>query len=119
MSVQRRGAAGSGDQREEWPEWAERDPRALRELYAQAPENLRLALDLLAVHAPRSLTYREIDELLGWPRGRFHSVFGGWRSRRGTYSPRPFHLCSPRRSASGEWEAWVDEGQAEVFRADR
>jgi hypothetical protein len=29
---------------------------------------------------------------------------------------RPFHLCSPTRSPSGEWVAWMDERQAVAVR---
>ena len=77
----------------------------------------REALELLARHPLQPMTYREIDEALDWPRGRFRSVFGGWRSRLGTQSMRPFHLCSAKHSPSGEWVAWMDEHQAVAVRS--
>jgi hypothetical protein len=102
--------------REEWAEWAEQDAGVVRDMYATAPENLRLALDLLRKHAPARVTYPDIDGSLDWPRGRFRSTFGGWKSHRGAESSRPFHICPPWRSSSGEWEAWMDESQAASLR---
>ncbi len=108
-----------GKDREGWPEFAERSAAEVRSMYEGAPENFQIALDLLAEDAPSHLIYYEVDDALGWPNGRFKSVFGGWRSHRGTESPRPFHMSPPWLSLSGEWEAWMDEVQARAVKAGR
>lgn len=102
--------------REKWGEWAEQDPATIRGMYVSAPEYLRMGWDLLRERAPARVTYPDIDGQFEWPRGRFRSSFGGWKAHRGANSSRPFHICPPGRSLSGEWEAWMDEGQASSLR---
>jgi hypothetical protein len=97
---------------EGWAEWAEQDPDLVREYYAMSPPNMRLALDAVRAHAPERSTYAQIETELGWPPGRLARVIGGTRARRGSYSTRPYHICPPDLSPSGEWEIWMDELQA-------
>ena len=97
---------------ESWREYTETDPDELRTMLQSAPDSFRELLLLLRDRAPARLTYSEIDAALGWPDRRAHSVFGGWRAKRGSESQRPFHLCSPEDSPRGSWELWMDEQQA-------
>jgi hypothetical protein len=102
---------------EECPELCETDPERLGWIYEDATPLMRAALDTLVASAPEPLTFEEIELSLGWHRGRFASVFGGFRAARGKYCLRPFRLRGPRASVSGEWEAWVDEEMAPPLRA--
>jgi hypothetical protein len=102
---------------EESPELTETDPRRLAHLYEDVTPLMRAVLDVLLERAPEHLTFQEAELELGWHRGRFASVFGGFRAARGKYCLRPFHLCGPRESASGEWELWLDRAQAGALRA--
>lgn len=104
-------------QKEQWPELTETDPRRLAELYEDVSPRMRAVLDLLLDHAPQRLTFQEVELMLGWHRGRFASVFGGFRGSRGKHFKRPFHLCGPRYSITREWELWLDAAQAEALSA--
>jgi tetratricopeptide (TPR) repeat protein len=99
--------------REEWPEYVEYEPSEVRRLVEAGNENWRAFLTILARAAPSRLTYGQIEERLDWDRGRLRNVIGGTRSADGEAS-RPYHICSPAISRSGEWEAWMDLQQAAV-----
>lgn len=112
------GIAGGVTDDEHCPELAETDPQRLAELYEDVTPRMRAVLDLLLDRGPgERLTFAQVELELGWPRGRFASVFGGFRGRRGKEFKRPFRLCEPRRSAARAWELWLDEGQARALRA--
>jgi hypothetical protein len=104
---------------EHCPELAETDARRLAELYEDVTPRMRAVLDLLLDRAPERLTFQELELELGWPRGCFASVFGGFRGRRGKEFKRPFRLCEPRHSAARAWELWLDAGQARALSAVR
>jgi hypothetical protein len=105
--------------REHCPELTERRIEHLVALYDEVSPNMRRALDVLIQHAPQRLTFQELEGILGWPRGYFASVFGGFRGPRGKNCPRPFHLCDPGLSETREWELWLDARQAAALRAAR
>ena len=73
---------------EHCPELTETDPVRLAELYEDVTPLMRSVLDLLVSCAPERMTFREVEAELGWPRGRFASVFGGFRGARGSSSSR-------------------------------
>jgi hypothetical protein len=98
--------------REECPELVETDAERLGWLYEDVTPLMRAVLDVLLAHAPSRLSFRELEAELGWHRGRFASVFGGFRAARGKYCLRPFRLAGPPFSESGEWELWLDEEMA-------
>ena len=100
---------------EHCPELTETDPERLADLYEDVSPRMRAVLDLLIACAPERMTFEEVELELGWHRGRFASVFGGFRGWRGKHCLRPFHLCGP--PASRDWELWLDEDQAAVLRA--
>lgn len=100
---------------EGWPEWATSDPTLVRELYAGAAENLQLGLDVVARSAPARLTYADVEAELGWPRGRLGRAIGGWRSHLGSDARRPYHICPPELSRTGQWEIWMDRDQASAL----
>ena len=104
---------------EHCPELTETDPVRLAELYEDVTPLMRAVLDLLVGCAPSRMTFREVEMELGWPRGRFASVFGGFRGARGKGFPRPFRLAEPRFSVSREWELWLDRDQAVALGAAR
>lgn len=101
------------------PELTETDPRRLAELYEDVTPRMRAVLDLLIDRAPERLTFQEVELELGWPRGYFASVFGGFRGRRGKQFKRPFRLGEPRHSPVRAWELWLDPAQARALRAAR
>lgn len=101
---------------EGWPESAEVDPHVIREQYTTAPPNMRAALDVIRRASPARMSYEEVERELRWPRGRLRAVIGGWRSRHGTDYTRPYRICPPEKSASGQWEMWMDEIQAGALR---
>jgi|ERR671910_1982901 hypothetical protein len=100
---------------EGWAEYAETDAAVIREQYRWAPSNMQLALDVVRSAAPGRPSYEEVEQRLGWPRGRLRSVIGGWRSRHGANYTRPYRICPPNRSPKGEWEIWMDEDQAQAL----
>jgi len=101
------------------PELTETDPQRLAELYEDVTPRMRAVLDLLIARAPERMTFREVELELGWHRGRFASVFGGFRGARGKGFRRPFRLREPSQSPAREWELWLDEEMAAVLRAAR
>ena len=104
---------------EHCPELTETDPVRLAELYEDVTPLMRRVLDLLLTCAPAHMTFREVELELGWHRGRFASVFGGFRGARGKGFRRPFRLAEPAFSVSREWELWLDEEMAAALRAAR
>ncbi|MEP6952428.1 MAG: hypothetical protein ABI950_00040 [Solirubrobacteraceae bacterium] len=104
---------------EHCPELAETDPRRLAELYEDVTPRMRAVLDLLLDRAPERLTFQEVELELGWPRGYFASVFGGFRGSRGKQFKRPFRLAEPRHSPVRAWELWLDPAQARTLGAAR
>jgi hypothetical protein len=105
------------DEGEHCPELTETDPERLAALYDEVSPRMRAVLDLLISRAPERLSFQEVELELGWQRGRFASVFGGFRGWRGKHFKRPFHLNEPALSPTREWELWLDPEQARVLRA--
>jgi hypothetical protein len=62
-----------------------------------------------------------MEDAIGWPGRRIASVLGGvCHLRRMEFSGRrPYHFNEPRGAASGRWEIWMDESQAQVVRSER
>jgi hypothetical protein len=106
---------------EHCPELTETDPERLEWLYEQVTPRMRAVLDLLLARAPERLSFQEVELELGWHRGRFASVFGGFRGSRGRHFRRPFRLAEPKDSPTREWELWLDDEMARALRraADR
>jgi hypothetical protein len=104
---------------EDFPEYANDDPSFARLVFEQATPLMRDALLAIAEASPQRLTYDELENKLGWPPRRWHSVFGGY-TQRPQYSvyngQRPWHICSPERSPRGEWELWMTAPQADGIR---
>jgi hypothetical protein len=75
-------------------------------------------LDELATTPDRARPFPEIEDALGWPRRRIASVLGGvWRLRQTEFAGRrPYRFYGDRESASGRWELFMDELQAEAIR---
>lgn len=105
---------------EHCPELTETDPVRLAELYEDVTDRMRAVLDLLLSLEPGTrLSFRELEAALDWPRGRFASVFGGFRGARGKHFRRPFRLAEPGHSETGEWELWLDAEMAGALRSAR
>jgi hypothetical protein len=75
-------------------------------------------LDELARVPDTPRPFPEIEDALGWPHRRIASVLGGVAHlRRMQFSGRrPYRFHEPRGAASGRWELWADEVQAEALR---
>jgi hypothetical protein len=95
--------------REGWAEYAVDDATFTKLGYDEGSPRLQLALETIARAAPDRLTYRGVEEILDWPRGRLRSVFSGHarRSKRRWEGRRPWHICPEWLSRSGEWECWM------------
>jgi hypothetical protein len=75
-------------------------------------------LDELARAPGTPRPFPEIEDALGWPRRRIASVLGGVAHLRRMQfgGRRPYRFAEPRFAASGRWELWCDEVQAEALR---
>ena len=87
--------------------------------YDRCSELMRALLDALADAPDRPRPFPEIEDALGWPHRRIASVLGGVARLRTTEfgGRRPYRFHDARRSASGRWELWMDEDQAQALRA--
>ena len=103
---------------EKWHEFPEDDPSFVLLAFDKGSPLFRTALVELARVAPQRLTYAELEQRLGWPRGRWRSVIGGYTQRSYRYydQKRPFHICPPDISPRGEWECWMTQRAAEPLR---
>lgn len=75
-------------------------------------------LDELANHPNIARAFPEIEDAIGWPRRRISSVLGGVFHLRTTRfaGRRPYRFHDAKYSASGRWELWVDDVQAQAIR---
>jgi hypothetical protein len=75
-------------------------------------------LDELANRPNRSRAFPEIEDAIGWPHRRIASVLGGVFHLRQTrfQGRRPYRFHGSGHSASGRWELFVDDVQAEAIR---
>jgi hypothetical protein len=103
------------------PENAMDDPGEIARFYDRCSALMRELLDELAALPGRPRAFPRIEDALGWPHRRIASVLGGvCHLRRMEFAGRrPYHFNEPRGSASGRWELWMDEGQAQVVLAER
>jgi hypothetical protein len=105
--------------REHAPQNAMDDPGEIARFYDRCSDLMRELLDELAAAPGRPRPFPEIEDELGWPRRRIASVLGGAGRLRLTEfgGRRPYRFQDERQSASGRWEMWMDEAQAEAVRA--
>ena len=89
--------------------------------YDRCSDLMRELLDALAAAPGRPRPFPDIEAQLGWPRRRIASVLGGVAQLRLTEfgGRRPYRFHNERQSASGRWEMWRDEAQADAVRAAR
>lgn len=108
-------------QRSHRPENAMQDPGEIAHFYDRASDLMRELLDHLAEGPHRPRPFPEIEDAIGWPRRRIASVLGGAGRMRVLVfgGRRPYHFLDERSSASGRWELWMDETQAEIVRGLR
>jgi len=97
------------------------DPGEIAAFYDGCSDLMRELLDGLAAVPGRSRPFPEIEDAIGWPRRRISSVLGGVFHFRMTRfgGRRPYRFVDDRHSASGRWELWMDDVQAEAVRAAR
>ena len=98
-----------------------RDPDDIARFHDRCSDLMRELLGALAETPGRSRPFPEIEDALGWPRRRLASVLGGvWRLRMTEFGGRrPYRFVDDRHSASGRWELWMDQRQAQVVRDER
>jgi hypothetical protein len=103
------------------PENAMDEPGEIARFYDRCSDLMRELLDGLSRAPDRPRPFPEIEDAIGWPRRRIASVLGGvCHLRRMEFSGRrPYHFNEPRGAASGRWEIWMDESQAQVVRSER
>jgi hypothetical protein len=97
------------------------EPGEIERFYDRCSELMRELLDGLAAAPDRPRPFPEIEDSIGWPRRRIASVLGGVAHLRQMEfcGRRPYHFHDARTSASGRWEMWADEEQADALRAAR
>jgi len=97
------------------------EPDEIARFYDRCSDLMRELLDHLADGPRRPRAFPEIEDAMGWPRRRISSVLGGvGRMRKLEFGGRrPYHFQDERQSASGRWELWMDDDQAESVRAAR
>src|SRR4051794_30691459 len=98
-----------------------RDPEDVGRFYDRCSDLMRELLDALAEAPGRPRPFPEIEDAMGWPRRRIASVLGGvCRLRQMEFAGRrPYCFHEPRQAASGRWEMWMDDAQAEAVREAR
>lgn len=95
------------------------DPEEIARFYDRGSDLMRELLEALAAAPERLQTFREVEDVLAWPRRRIASVLGGvWHLRMTEFGGRrPYRFMDEDRSASGRWEIWTDTIQANAIRA--
>lgn len=94
------------------------DREEIARFYGRGSDLMRALLEALAATPEHLRTFREVEDILVWPRRRIASVLGGvWHLQMTEFGGRrPYRLMDEDRSASGRWEIWVDAIQAGAIR---
>jgi hypothetical protein len=97
------------------------DAAEIARFYDRCSDLMRQLLRALSEAPDRARPFPQIEEELGWPRRRIASVLGGVAHLRQTEfsGRRPYRLQDGQQSASGRWEMWMDDGQAQAVHAAR
>ena len=101
------------------PENALTASQEIARVHDRCSDLMRELLDALA-HAPdQPRTFRQVEDVLEWPRRRMASVLGGaWHLRMTEFGGgRPYRFLDESRALSGRWEIWCDDDQAKAIRA--
>jgi hypothetical protein len=100
------------------PHNAMTDPDEIARFCDRCSDLMRELLAALATGPPRPRPFPQIEDGMGWPRRRIASVLGGVAHLRRTEfgGRRPYRFLGDRESASGRWELWMDERQADAVR---
>jgi hypothetical protein len=103
------------------PQNAMRDAGEIARFYDRCSDLMRELLDGLADAPDRPRPLPDIEDAIGWPRRRIASVLGGvWHLRHTEFEGRrPYRFLTPRASASGRPEMWMDAAQARAVRGAR
>ncbi|MFN8222206.1 MAG: hypothetical protein U0R50_03045 [Gaiellales bacterium] len=85
--------------------------------HGRCSDLMRELLGELARRPDNPRPFGEVEDALGWPRGRIASMLGGVaRLRHREFAGRrPYHLADARDAASERWEIWVDRAQARAI----
>jgi hypothetical protein len=105
--------------REHRPDNAMADPDEIARFRDRCSPLMAALLDELARTPRRSRCFPDIEDALGWPHRRIASVLGGvWHLRQREFAGRrPYRFYGDRDSASGRWELFVDDVQADAIRS--
>jgi hypothetical protein len=94
------------------------DADEIERFHDRCSDLMRELLAALAAAPGEPRPFPAIEDSLGWPRRRIASVLGGvWHLRTMEFAGRrPYRFHDEREAASGRWEMWMDEQQAQVVR---
>jgi len=94
------------------------DPAEIAAFHDRCSDLMRELLEGLAAGPCEPRAFPVVEDAIGWPRRRISSVLGGvWRLRTTEFGGRrPYRFLGDKASASGRWEIWMDERQAEAVR---
>ncbi len=97
------------------------EPGEIERFYDRCSDLMRELLEALAAAPDQPRPFPQIEDRIGWPHRRIASVLGGvCRLRQMEFGGRrPYRFLDARHSASGRWEMWMDERQADAVRAAR
>jgi hypothetical protein len=96
------------------------EPDEIAWFHHRCSDLMRELLDALATGPYEPRPFGVVEDQIGWPRRRISSVLGGVAHLRRTEfeGRRPYRFLGDRDSASGRWEIWMDERQAEAVRRE-
>jgi len=102
---------------EHQPENAMNDHGEILRFYDRSSDLMRELLDGLAATPNEPRAFADIEDALAWPRRRIASVLGGvWHLRTSEFGGRrPYRFLDEQGSASGRWEIWCDDNQADAI----
>lgn len=88
------------------------DPDEIARFHDRCSDLMRELLAALAITPDEPRPFGDVEDSLGWPRGRIASMLGGvCRLRQTEFGGRRPYRLNNEQSGSGRWEIWMDAAQ--------